>query len=162
MPDEIPVFEDKAKLQAMSAPDTAIIEGVQFYPFSVMRKALLQMTGNELMEMDKHIKTYCSANGIDPQAIPQDELENVILQAVPESPFHLTSLAYICTHSPKELADVTKTKENFRTTVYEWWDELGDKWQAVVANALVEFTRSNVANDYVIAKEKGGAPAPKN
>ncbi len=157
---------DQKKIAAFAAPEKIEVEGFTFHPFAAMRKAMLEITGNEIMNSPVHIKAYCEANKLKVEDIKDDDYWQTLEKAVPEFVFHITALAFICISTPSKLAKVTRDKEQFRVAVFEWFGDLSDEqWQQLTVRGFQELVESNVGNDYTEKKEepgKGGAPTIPN
>lgn len=160
----LPIVEaaPDAKLEAFAAPNAPdCVAGVRFHPFAAMRKALLQITGNEILSADEHIRRYCVAGN---KPLPGDDnFGEYLVNAVPDAAYHMTALAYICVADAADLARVSRNREAFAAAVYQFWDGLTEaQWQAVTAQAFAELAGAETGNDFKVKETKDGAPASKN
>lgn len=158
-----PAATETAKLRTFAESPDREIAGHKLKPFSAMRKAMLQLTGNELLKMEAHVKEYCRANNREPPKESDADYADVLAAAVPQASFQMTALAFICVSDSKTLGRVSAKPELFREAVTEFWDTINDdQWQALTTAAFEELARSNTTDDFKVKDESRGAPQPKN
>jgi hypothetical protein len=128
-----------------------------------MRKALLMLTKNEIVNSGEHLKRYCAEQGLDFDVVAKENSIEVMEKAVPEFMFHLTAIAFICVADRKELSEASKTADKWRDAVFAFWESVTDvEWQALTIAAFKELTDSEVGNDYKVKQEKGDTPQSPN
>lgn len=158
----VPQPNDEAKTAAF-VQTPAVVGTRVVHPFTAMRKALLMLTKNEIINSGEHLKRYCAANGLDPETVAKESSIDVMEKAVPEFMFHLTAIAYICVADRKELSEASKTMDKWRDAVFAFWDEVKDTaWQELTVAAFKELTDSEIGNDYKVKTEKGETPQSPN
>ena len=136
-----PVLEASARdlqlIGAMAAPATLDLAGHTVHAFSSMRKAFVQMTNNEFVNSQQHFEAYLAAHGITESsalaeivaAAPLDLSEqdretwvqqkktawenNIQMDAIPNSAFHLTALAFICVSEVATLQPLMASRADF-------------------------------------------------
>lgn len=163
---EMPIVEVKpdAKTAAMAAPDKIKVEGFTFYPFSRMRLAAMEMTGNELLNSHEHCLEYLKKNKRSVKEI-DDETKSfeIMSHAIPSFMFQLVSLAFICVTPKEELAFLTLDKKDFRKGVFNFWDDLTkEQEQLITARAFQELAESQSVRDYVVKSKPGEKKPTKN
>ena len=154
-----PTIEDK-KTAAFFA-EKIEVDGLKFHPFSAMRKAILEMTRNEILATPTHLKKWCDENQKSLEEIKDEEYWSLLEVAVPEFLFHITALAYVCTQDALTLAKFSKNQDAYRQAVFAWWESLSEtQWNAAAVRSFQELIESNVGNDYEVKNEDGAKKSP--
>lgn len=152
---------EAAQLSAFLDAPPKTVAGYTLHPFSAMRKAALQITGNELINMEEHLKAYCEANG---RPVPEEgdpAIPELLLLAVPEAQYHIASLVFICVSDSSTLSKTTTSKDGFREAVFAFFDTLSDEvWAEMTAEAFALLAGERKNSEFTVKED--GAPPAKN
>lgn len=75
----------------------------------------------------------------------------------------MTAIAFVCVADRKVLCAASKTLDDWRDAVFEFYESLKDsEWQAITIAAFRELTEAEMPNDYKVKPEKGATPEPPN
>ena len=89
------------------------------------------------------------------------EFQTMAEACIPQCTYHLAGLAFICCHSPDELADLTVDAREFRRAVVRWTDKFNSKQlQDVYSEAVRRYVDENIGADFEVVATDGSPPRP--
>lgn len=163
--DNIPLVETRSDAKtAVFLAEPSKVGKFTVYPFTAMRRGLLLLTKNEVVNAGEHLKKYCESNGLDLDKALEESQIDLMNKAVPEFIFHMTAVIYICVADRKKLMEASASSEKWREAVFAFWDSMESEkeWNDLAFAAFSELNKADVGNDYKVKEEKGGAAQSPN